>query len=158
MKHKRRILVLIILITLVICSTAFIFANSFMDNESSHGTSGAITDIITSTDDAEERNNVEFIIRKLAHVIEYAVLGLSVACLAIFIFHVYKQSAFGCGCFFVLFVAVIDEHIQSFSDRFSSTADILLDFFGSLIGFLGAVVLYFTVRYFIERKKKRIIK
>ena len=154
MKHSRRILILIILIALVICSTAFIFANSSMDNEHSHGTSGAITDIITSTDDTEERNHIEYVIRKLAHVVEFAVLGLSVACLAIFIFHVYKQSTFGYGCFFVLLVAVIDEHIQSFSDRFSSTSDILLDFFGSLLGFLGAIVAYFIVRYFIKRKKR----
>ena len=151
---KKRILILVILIVLVVISTAFILINSAMDFEKSHSSSGAITDAVTSTDDIDEWNRIELIIRKLAHVIEYAVLGVSVTCLLCYIAHFYSLKLYGFGAFFVLLVAVFDEHIQSFSDRDSSTSDILLDFWGSIIGFILVFCVIFVARFIIKKKKR----
>ena len=152
MSHKLRILILIILIALVIFSTAFIFMNSLMDYEHSHNSSGVITDIITSTDDIKERDHTDMVVRKLAHIIEYALLGACVSALCIFIGYFYKKYLYGYFIAYSLFIATLDEHCQSFSDRVSSTSDILLDFFGSLLGGVFAILIYFTVIYFLKRK------
>ena len=158
MNYSKRIVILVILIALVIISTAFILINSAMDFEKSHSSSGAITDAITSTDDIDEWNRIELIIRKLAHVIEYAVLGVCVACLLCYISHFYSLKLYGFGSFFVLLVAVLDEHIQSFSDRVSSTSDIFLDFLGSIIGVILVVGVLFVVRLIINKKRERLAK
>ena len=157
MNYSKRIVILVILIGLVVASTAFILINSAMDFEKSHSSSGVVTNIITSTDDAKEWDHTDMIVRKFAHVIEYAILGVSVACLLCYISHFYSLKLYGCGFSFVLLIAVLDEHIQSFSDRVSSTSDILLDFFGSLIGFAFVVTIYLVVRYFIKKKPLKTI-
>lgn len=156
MERGKRVIVLIILIILVICSTGFILINSFMDYEHSHNSSGVITDIITSTDDIKERDHTDMIVRKLAHVIEYALLGFSVACLLTFISHFYRLRFYGYGFFFVLLIAVIDEHIQSFSDRISSTSDIILDFVGAIIGFSFVLIAVFIIGAIMNKKKDNI--
>lgn len=158
MNRRLRVVVFIILIALVIFSTTFILANSFMDYERSHGSSGVITGIITSTEDEEEWKQIDLIVRKIAHVIEYAFLGACVSALCVFIDRVYHKLFYGYFIAYSLFVAVLDEHIQSFSDRASSTSDILLDFLGSVIGFIGVVILCCALRYLIKRKKERKIK
>lgn len=152
MERGKRVIVLTILIILVICSTGFILINSLMDFEHSHNSSGVITDIITSTDDIKEWDHTDMIVRKLAHVIEYALLGACVSALAFFIAYIYKKRIYGYVLAYSLFIAVLDEHIQSFSDRVSSTSDILLDFVGALFGGLFVMIIYFTVTYVLKRK------
>ena len=153
MERGKRIIILVILIGLVVCSTAFILVNSLMDFERSHGSSGVITDIITSTDDADEWDHTDMIVRKLAHVIEYAFLGFSSACLLSFISRIYNFRLYGYGFFFVLLIAVIDEHIQSFSDRVSSTSDILLDFVGAILGFSLVLLIVLIIGTILKKKK-----
>ena len=153
MERGKRIIILVILIGLVVCTTGFILINSFMDFENSHSSSGVITDIITSTDDADEWDHTDMIVRKLAHVIEYAFLGFSVACLLSFISRIYHLRLYGYGFFFVLLIAVTDEHIQSFSDRDSSTSDILLDFVGAILGFSFVFLTVFIISTILKKKK-----
>ena len=152
MERGKRVIVLTILIILVICSTGFILINSLMDFEHSHNSSGVITDIITSTDDIKEWDHTDMIVRKLAHVIEYALLGACVSALAFFIGYIYNKRIYGYVLAYSLFIAVLDEHIQSFSDRVSSTSDILLDFVGALLGGLFVMIIYFTATHFLKRK------
>lgn len=127
--------------TLVILLTVFILFNSTKGNQKSHEISNAITEIIDinkSGADASKSINV----RKIAHVVEFSALGMAVICLSIFCYRVFNVKTYGTAFFYVLAVAVADEHIQSFSDRSSSTSDIILDFFGALIGFciVGIIV------------------
>ena len=150
--NKRITLYLVILIAFVIASTVFVLSNSLMDYEKSHGTSGVITDIVTDTDDEDEWEHIDLIVRKLAHVIEYALLGACVSVLALFIGCIYNTRIYGYVLAYSLFIAVLDEHIQSFSDRVSSTSDILLDFVGALFGGLFVMIIYFTVTYVLKRK------
>ena len=68
----------------------------------------------------------------------------------------YGVGLYATAFFYVLLVAVLDEHIQSFSDRTSSTGDILLDFIGSLTGFAAVVALVSAkCRFFKNEKRHR---
>ena len=154
MNHGKRVLVLIILIAIVIASTAFILGNSLMDRDSSHGTSGVITSIVTDTEDEYEWDRVDLIVRKIAHLVEYAVLGACGSLLCVFIHSLYGSKIYCYLISYSLFIAVLDEHIQSFSDRGSSTSDILLDFLGSIIGFASVIAIYFAIAYFIKKNRK----
>ena len=70
---------------------------------------------------------------------EFAVLGLLVACL---MFQLeFPMARLGYGLFYVLAVAVTDEFIQIFTGRTSSVKDILIDFFGALLG-IGVIYLW----------------
>ena len=153
MSRRVRIFILIVLVASVTFSTAFILMNSLMDHESSHGTSGVITGIVTDTDDEDEWAHIDLIVRKLAHVIEYAVLGACISALSAFICHFYSKHLFGYAIAYSLFIAVLDEHFQGFSDRVSSTSDILLDFLGSIIGFSFVLIVFFILKYFLNKKK-----
>jgi len=127
----------VILIGWIIATTLFIICNSAMDYKSSHNASGSVTDIIVSKDEGNH-SETEKMLRKAAHLVEYAVLGLGVMLLTI-CWHIDSGKGFyGTALFYVLAVAVADEYIQSFSDRTSSTGDIILDFSGALLGMFVA--------------------
>ena len=140
-----------ILSVLVVVATLFIFTNSIMDYESSHGISGNVADIIIDTEESKEV--WELFIRKSAHMIEYAVLGVAMITLVKQVEKDFGKKYYSMTLFYVLSVAVIDEHIQSFSDRTSSTSDILLDFTGAVIGILAALGAMWIVKR-IRRIKK----
>jgi len=140
---SRRIVKYILGVGLIIAITMFIFNNSFDNYESSHNASDAISEIILP-DKYANSENVSLIIRKTAHLIEYSVLGISVMLLVKLIESDFGKKYYTTALFYVLLVAVLDEHIQSFSDRTSSTGDILLDFFGSLIGFTIVITIHFV--------------
>ena len=154
-KNKAKLLVIILAIALFFI-TLFIILNSALDFETSHASSGVIVDIIvpdSAKDVLIDYKTPEYYIRKAAHFLEYAVLGCAVVGFAI-AFSDYRRSKFnflGFELFYVLSIAVLDEHIQSLSDRSSLTGDILLDFAGALTG----IVLIHFIFYIIKRKKSK---
>lgn len=149
---KKRIVRCGIMVAVTIIVTLFIFGNSFADYDISHNTSDSVSDIILP-DKYSDSETVLLIVRKLAHLIEYAVLGIAVMVLVEFNEFDFRKKLYAAAFFYVLMVAVLDEHIQSFSDRSSSTGDILLDFFGALIGF--AIVITINFIYMKFKKGKR---
>ena len=73
------------------------------------------------------------IVRKGAHLFEYAMLGSFLYLL----FKCFKQREYNCwiyALFLVLLCATIDEFFQSFVGRTSSVRDVLIDFSGAIIG------------------------
>ncbi len=142
-----------IMILAVIVITSVIFVKSFENISTSHSYSDAIAEAISSDNaDYIEKGNLEVTIRKWAHVIEYAVLGIAVMCLLLNVHKAFNKPFFGVASFYVLAVAVVDEHIQSFSDRTSSTDDIILDFVGALLGFAFTFGVYLLIS-FIKNKR-----
>jgi len=137
----------------ILIFTLFIFGNSFAGYDMSHDTSNSISEIILP-DKYSDSEKVLLIIRKMAHLIEYAALGMAVMQFAKYVEKDYRKKLYALACFYVLFVAVLDEHIQSFSDRTSSTGDILLDFFGALIGFAIVLVVHFIYEKFKNKKER----
>ncbi len=144
--NKQKKLFFLFLISFVFIITVFIFANSLSDYETSHSSSSNITEIISST--TSDNKNIEFIVRKTAHLAEFALLGIAVMLLLTY----WKKQYYGGACFYVLAIAVIDEHIQSFSGRTSFTGDIILDFVGAILGFLMVV----TIKLFASLIKRKI--
>lgn len=73
------------------------------------------------------------VVRKGAHLFEYAMLGS----LLYLLFKCFKQREHNCwiyALFLVLLCATIDEFFQSFVGRTSSVRDVLIDFSGGIIG------------------------
>ena len=132
--------------------TSFIFMNSFNDSYVSHNLSDAVVEIILPPKYALA-DGISLLIRKTAHLIEYAALGVAVITLAKQVEKDFGKKYYSMTLFYVLAVAVIDEHIQSFSDRTSSTSDILLDFAGAVIGMLAVLGTMWIVKR-IRRIKK----
>ncbi len=137
-KNKRWIILAVVFAAVVLI---WILANSINDNAASHRLSNAIIDFL-GLDDIDNSASVAITVRKLAHVIEFAVLGAITMSVVLLIRS--KNNSFFCGFsfFFVLAVAVADEYIQSLSDRSSSVSDIVLDFVGAMLGFLVVLSAY----------------
>lgn len=132
--------------------TIFIFMNSFNDSYVSHNLSDAVVEIILPPQCAFV-DGISLLIRKTAHLIEYAALGVAAIILAKQAEKDFSKKYYSTTLFYVLAVAVIDEHIQSFSDRTSSTSDILLDFSGAVIGMLAVLGTMWIVKRIRKIKK-----
>ena len=133
MKVSKAILARGAIIALIVVITLLIFSNSFADVAKSHQSSSAIVEAIAPSQTVND-GEIELTIRKAAHLVEFAALGMAVAVLVVRIKKEINKSFWGVSLFYVLAVAVTDEHIQSYCDRNSTTSDILLDFCGALIG------------------------
>ncbi|MBE6903054.1 MAG: hypothetical protein E7480_00400 [Ruminococcaceae bacterium] len=141
MKISKSLIVRIIIIIAIIVVTSVIFLNSSENIATSQQSSNAVIDVIVPNQNAENNKQINFLVRKAAHLFEFALLGALVMSLILNIKKAFKKHFFGNAFFYVLAVAVIDEHIQSFYERTSSTSDILLDFLGALIGFAIILIL-----------------
>ena len=139
---NKQIIKYIVRVGIVVAITVFIFSNSFEGYAASRYTSDAVSNIILPHKYATSET-ASLIVRKFAHLIEYAALGMAVMQFVKCVENEYRKKLYALACFYVLFVAVLDEHIQSFSVRVSSTGDILLDFLGALMGFGIVLVVHF---------------
>lgn len=132
----------------------FIFSNSCMNAEASSNMSTPIAEWVWLHLPFEcSLELVQFAVRKLAHFSEYALLGLCV-------FSAQKISPLALNSRLLislfLFVPVIDETIQRFSDgRSSEIRDMLIDACGYLCGVLFAFLLW---HIFFRRRKINDVK
>ena len=133
---------------LSVCITVIIFWNSLQNaqasNELSHGVLTMVKPVLSWLfGDSEEI--MDLIVRKTAHFVEFAALGLCLGGLADGICaRFWRSSLLFFPLFSVLSVAVTDEFIQSFSDRTSAVKDVILDFCGGAFG-LAVIVLMLAV-------------
>ncbi|MBO5870163.1 MAG: VanZ family protein [Clostridia bacterium] len=153
---KTKITILFLLFATVIINI-FIFANSFDDVQESYEKSDVVTNVVESM--VSEQNKVDWnlnkIIRKSAHLFEFALLGITVTLCLYLIKRCYSKRFYGLGCFYVLAIAVLDEFIQSFSDRTSSVRDVLLDFGGFIVGAFILSICVAVFRIISKRKEKK---
>lgn len=132
----------------------FIFAQSLLPGQISSGQSTGIVELINpilvSINIHISPNNLSLIIRKLAHFIEFFILG-------VIWFFIYKQWFNKITHFIVvlahgLFTATTDESIQYFvEDRAAQVTDVLIDFLGVLI---ACAMLLFIHLIFNHKSKK----
>lgn len=153
LNSKRRKFIIVVFSALVLLISVFIFVNSSMDYEASHSSSGAIADIIRPGESLADREQTEFTIRKLAHLVEYFALAVSATALCLSVDRFYGRKFYGYALFYSLLVAVLDEYIQSFTGRGSAVSDILLDLVGITLGFLLTLAAFY-VAVFIKKKLK----
>lgn len=89
------------------------------------------------------RSELDHIIRKIAHMFEFALLALSL-CFLFDSFGVNKYNTIIYALFLLLFIAVTDETIQrNVVGRESSTVDVLIDFIGGSISAVMFIIYKF---------------
>lgn len=104
----------------------------------------------------------EAVVRKLAHIAEFALLGfLFTFCLRVYTKRLVAFSAW--PLLFGLMIAVCDEFLQRFvPGRSSSVKDVLIDFIGVCGGTFAAMVIIYCIHFvlwlfiFRRRKKRRL--
>lgn len=150
MKLERIRIIRIILLVLILTTLAFIFIQSAIPPEESEKESGAVGDAVTEIipPTTAVGSFLKTNVRKIAHFVEYAALGLWVSLYGIITFPAPRRLSliFPAG----LFVALLDETLQILSHRGSSVADVWLDF----LGFFTAAALVWGI-YLLVIKNKR---
>ena len=124
---------------LVVVLTAVIFVNSSLPATESGKLSGFAAKFVVQLSqllDIELKGDVEHTIRKLAHFLEFACLGL-LWCKTFASFRVSNRTSTGYILLLCLLTAVTDEYIQLFSlGREGKVMDVLLDFSGAACAWL----------------------
>ena len=151
--NKKKIIYLIMLVLWI----SFIFGNSLLNGPSSSsisgGISGFIYDILTKMHINIDINTLHTLIRKLAHVSEYFILGIIV------ILNVYQYLKepkyyilFSIGI--SLLISIIDETIQTFVEgRSGNIIDIGID----SIGYLLSILIMAIILININKKKEQTV-
>ncbi|MBE7056984.1 MAG: hypothetical protein E7388_06055 [Ruminococcaceae bacterium] len=150
---NKKYIVLFVILTIFV--TMFIFSNSLKNIDDSTSDSNWVIAFVTPffeifTD--TEKIDMHYVVRKCAHLTEFAALGFSVSGLVEETKKKYNKTYYGAGLFYGLLIAVTDEYIQSFSDRTSSVKDVMIDFTGFVIGTLVCLFFYVIIRR-TSRKK-----
>ena len=124
---------------LAVVLVALIFFNSSLPATDSGRLSGFVAQFVLQLShllDISLKGNVEHNIRKLAHFLEFACLGL-LWCKTFASFHVSNRTSTGYILLLCLLTAVVDEYIQLFSPgRDGKVMDVLLDFSGAFCAWL----------------------
>lgn len=142
-------------ICIIVITLLYIWNNSLQSTTRSNEQSSKVLEVIeevfkTPPLDTEE---AQHIVRKAAHVMEFALLGLEMVLL---LFRkMYRQNLVAV-LFFGLASSVMDETIQIFSQRGSQVVDIWIDFAGLITGMgigLTAYTLFGRVRVYVRKHK-----
>jgi VanZ family protein len=115
----------------------FIFANSVKPSAKTNSESKQIVKALTPITKAETEtaiDEINKIVRKSAHAIEFATLGVFLALLADGMRKITKRRHICFPLFITLLVAVTDEFIQKYFGRTSKVSDVLIDFGGAVMG------------------------
>ena len=134
-------------ITIVI--TLFIFSNSAQTADSSSEHSGRLLSFLCWFFKAETPEQIglsQHIIRKLAHMVEFAAQGFF---FSLFFLKRDKKllSFFVNVLFFGLLSACTDESIQMFFDgRSGEIRDVFIDFSGTILGLFTSVIIFSIVK------------
>jgi len=144
-KSKLNLCIIVFVLTSLLV-TGYIFYNSCQkpaeSNKKSDVVSEKIQPIIDPGNKIDEKDFQKYT-RKAAHVIEFLLLGTSLGLLFTCIYKKLKKVFLSLPLFLTLSVAVTDEFIQSFNGRTSCLKDVLIDFSGSLIGFMLVLLFVF---------------
>lgn len=135
-----------VLFTVALAATVyFIFSNSLEIARESSARSQQVMELLNGLLGRVGLGPLsEYIVRKLAHFCEFALLGFwFMLCLRVYTRHFVRHVSW--PLFFGLLTAVIDETIQLYvPGRVSSVKDVLLDFSGVLAGlFVALLILLF---------------
>lgn len=143
----------ILLILLIIFTVASIFIQSTKSKEESKSDSDKVGEIIEEIIPPETPagDYVQTNLRKIAHFIEFFLLGIEVA-LFVSLFH-FSKIFVPCSLLFGLLVAAVDETIQIFSKRGPSVRDVMIDFSGFLVSTLIIYTLSVLIRAILQKCK-----
>lgn len=154
MKLNKKSIFEIALIAVIILTVAFIFSRSAKSKEQSSAESDAVGEIVDEiiSDDVPQKDFIVINIRKIAHFIEFSILGAE---LAAYVLIFRKKSLFIVSSYVLgLILAFLDETVQVFSKRGPSIIDVWIDFFGLFIT-ASLVYLSFLISILIMRRVRR---
>ena len=163
----------LVLLILIVMTVAFIFTQSIIPPETSSAESEVVSDVVTDVvvdiigDDTPEKvekaerasKYIDENMRKIAHVVEFAVLGAEVAVLGFLIEREKAKSSksisllsvAAASLIFGLLIAFLDESIQILSGRGPLVSDIWID----LSGYTSLLVVTHLVILVIRKQKMR---
>lgn len=149
---------LIIICILISANLCFIWGNSLLDKTESGQVSSEVTEIVRPIFEPIFGNELfsGSLIRKLAHFVEFGILGGLLSLLMNILdskYGIRRKSMLPYLILFGLVAAMIDETIQIFTERGSQVSDVWLDFAGVLSGFLLIHFMYCFMQK-IHRAKK----
>lgn len=137
---------------LAILSIAFIFYNSMQSPAESEERSLAIVEQVKPFLDAEGRMTQKAfndMIRTLAHLAEFAMLGFSMGGMLISVQGRGRERLIRNVLLMSAGVAIADEILQRFTGRYSDVKDVMLDVCGALI---GVVIMKIAMKVMWHRK------
>ncbi len=156
---KNTKLLKILYVTLTV-SLVLVWGQSCISKTESRETSDIVVEWITPIDELDPGYSSETgwtyvelstLVRKLAHVAEYSVVGFQV--MAILLLKKKKSIYMFFNAFFLcMMIGFVDETIQLFSNRGSLVSDIWIDIAGSVLGMIMAYVLEIII---LAVKKKK---
>ena len=152
---NRKKAIQILLAVLLLATVAFIWSNSLPSILESKATSLEIVEVVKPVLEpiVGPGNVTDRLVRKLAHFVEFGVLGCELMLLVIVRKRRGLQPIVNC-LFAGLLVAVIDETIQIFFGRGSQVQDVWLDFASAVTGILFVLLLHWAIATF--RNKRRV--
>lgn len=149
-KNKADRVITLLLLVSIIATVIFIFSNSVQTIEASSKQSTEVKTIIAPALEpiVGEGNVTILLVRKLAHLAEFGILGFELALL--------MRKWFLPSFLMTLIIAAADETLQIYSNRGARLSDVLLDFFGGCLGFAVGIGFVALVRIAIKayREKK----
>jgi len=158
LNNKNKMNIFIVIFTVIsLLITSYIFYNSFQKIDKSLERSDKVVEKIQPVIDPEEKIEKEDMseyTRKAAHVIEFAMLGISIGIVFACVFGKTKRLFISLPLLLSMSVGVADEFIQSFRDRTSCLKDVLIDFSGACGGLLLVAVAIFIYSFIRKRKIK----
>ena len=172
MKNKIRRLIMGVVILLAVLCIIFIFGNSMKDGTESGEQSMAVKKMLIAVAGifGIDGNIDHALLRNLAHVAEFALLGACVGLIAFYLarrkypvtalrYSAFISASVGAG----IIIAIVDELIQLTSPgRACELKDALLDITGVIIGNIFAILCYLAVvylnRYLKNRREEKIAK
>ena len=159
-----KLTILFTILTLVWCGLIFWFSHQPSDESvkySSHIGDWVCEHLVDGYKDMPEpqksskHEDVIYAVRKMAHVIEYIILGALVTATLV----LWMKERFGLlfvmfmSCLFGAFYATTDEFHQSFvSGRSGELRDVAIDSVGAFIGVLSVAFIILAVRWFGGKK------
>lgn len=146
----------VLLLLAILAALAFIWGNSLESAVESSLKSDRVRELIEPLLEllVGQGNVTDHMVRKLAHLTEFAVLGALLLLLTAAAFRVRLQSVLNCQ-FFLLLAALTDETIQLFTGRGSQVRDVWLDFAGGTAGLLAMLLLLWLLRCLFRPRDRR---
>ena len=152
---SRRNIVHFVILILLALNLAFIFVQSALPPEKSEETSDKVGEIVGEVIPPETKPGafIQINLRKIAHFVEFATLGLLSSVYVVFLGDSIKRVALSLA--FAPSVALLDETLQIFSDRGSSVKDVWIDTLGFFTAALIFYTVYHLVRFVIKKSKQQ---
>lgn len=141
-----------VLLVLIILTVLFIFSHSVVAKSTSLQQSGWVRTWLQSGLDALHipLNLTSHLVRKIAHFVEFFILGAELTCYRMCGRKLGRQDITGVLCT-VFAVAFADETIQIFSARGPAIADVWLDVLGGAV----AMLVVFAIHYLALALRKK---